>query len=101
MNRPAENVARCTLQGVDKLPAASGGVEALCEEIEAATAQLPGPPSVSIRIASPHLLAATVTVAGRDLPEIKMSRSDKIFDRAGFKRFAEAIAAAAARASQG
>jgi hypothetical protein len=98
MSRAADQPARCTVQSADKLPAESGGVEALCAEIEAATAQLRPLPTVAVRIASAHFLAATVTVAGRELPEIKMSRSDRVVDRSAFKRFAQAIANAAASA---
>ena len=95
MNGPAKGAARCSVEGGEKLPVASGGAEALCAEIETATAQLAAPPTVLVRIVGSHLLAATVSVGGRDLPEIKFARSDKALDRSAFKRFAEAIARAA------
>lgn len=96
VNRPGDNAARCTVQGGELLPPSSGGGEALCAEIEAAIAQSATPATVSVRVVAPHLLAATVTVGGRDLPEIKMSRSDAALDRLAFRRFAKAIVAAAA-----
>ena len=96
MNRPADSSGRCTVQGAELLPPESGGGEALCAEIEAATAKLPGPPAVSVRVVRPHLLAASVTIEGRTLPELKMSRSDRALDRQAFQRFAKAIAKAAA-----
>ena len=95
MNRPANSDSRCTVEGGKLLPQGSGDAEALCAEIESATAQLPVPPTVSVRVLPPQVLAATVTVGDRTLPEIKMARFDRALDRSAFKRFAEAIALAA------
>lgn len=97
VNRPAESGPRCTVEGGELLPPESGGAAALCADIEAATASLPVPTTVSVRVASSSLLAANVTVDGRVLPEIKMARSDSPLDRSAFQRFAKAIASAAAR----
>lgn len=96
VNRPAGSNLSCAVQGGELLPTESGGADALCAEIEAAIAGLPAPPSVTVRVLSPGLLAATVTVGGRTLPEIKMARSDSPLDRTAFRRFAQAIAATAA-----
>ncbi len=98
VNRPAGSEARCTVQGGELLPPESGGAEALCADIEAATASLPVPATVSVRVVSPAMLAADVTVGGRTLPEIKLARSDSLLDRSSFQRFAQAIAAASAAA---
>jgi hypothetical protein len=94
VNRPAASAPRCSVEGAERLPSASGGAEALCAEIEAATAGLPAT-AISVRVVSASALAASVTVDGRTLPEIKMARSDGTLDRRAFKRFAEAIAASA------
>jgi hypothetical protein len=96
MNTAGERSPRCTVQGGELLPLASGGADALCAEIEAATADLSKPITVSVRVLKPQLLAATVTVEGRILPEMKMARADRPLDRSAFERFAKSIAAAAA-----
>lgn len=93
---PAGSAARCSVESGEKLPAQSGGAEALCAEIEGATANLAPLPTVAVRVVRPGVLAATVTRGGRTLPEIKMARFDRELDRAAFKRFAQAIVKAAA-----
>ena len=100
VNLPGEGEARCTVQGGEKLPAGSGGVEALCAEIDAATANLPERPAVTVRVEAAQVLAARVTIDGRTLPEIKMARSDRALDRLAFRRFAQAIAAASTASAE-
>ncbi|MBA3526937.1 MAG: hypothetical protein M3438_06550 [Pseudomonadota bacterium] len=96
VNRPTTAAASCIVQGGELLPPETGGAAALCAEIEAATAGLPTPARVSVRVLSPVMLAADVTVGDRALPQIKMARSDSQLDRAAFRRFAQAIAIASA-----
>lgn len=97
VNRPATSAPRCSVEGGERLPAESGGAKALCDEIEAATAGLPAATAISVRVMSASALAASVTIEGRTMPEIKMARSDGTLDRRAFKRFAGAIAASAAK----
>lgn len=95
VNRPAASAPKCSVEGGERLPPESGGAEALCAEIEAATAGLPAKTSISVKVKSASALAARVTVDGRALPELNMARSDAVLDRGAFERFAQAIAASA------
>lgn len=97
MNRPAVGDVRCTVERGELLPPGSGGAEALCAEIDEATAGLPVRPTVAVRVVSPSLLAAVVTVGGQALPEVKLARADGALDRMAFRRFAQSIATIAAR----
>lgn len=92
----------CRVVGQAKLPAESGGAQALCAEIEtAASAQAPrATADVEVRVLSPSMLAATVTIqGGQKLPEQKYAINDRTLTRSSFERFAKAIAAEIGRAS--
>lgn len=97
MNAPSEaKPVACRVVDGDKLPAASGGADALCAAIEkAAQARF----SVEVRVLSPSALAAAVTMAdGRSLPEQKLVVSDRALTTSSFDRFARSIASEVARA---
>jgi hypothetical protein len=101
MNAPEQALPHCKVIGGDKLPAASGGPEALCKAIEqAAAARAPGVAySAEVRVVAPSVLVATLTTAdGRKLPEQKYAVMDRAITRSSFQRFAEAIAAALGKA---
>src|SRR5688500_18048913 len=74
MNAPsAAGPAACRVVNGDKLPASSGGADALCAAIEKAAQARFG---VEVRVISEHSLAATVTMAdGRSLPEQRLDIS--------------------------
>lgn len=93
----------CRIVGADKLPAESGGAEALCAALEQALSSAsPGAGySVEVRVLSPHSLAATVRTAdGRALPEQKMAVSDRTLTKGSIERFARAVGAALAKAGE-
>lgn len=88
-------------QVIGKLPAASGGADALCREIAAATAEAaPGVRyTIEIRVLPRDRLSATVTTAdGRQLPELGIASMDKPLTASSFKRFAASIATELANA---
>lgn len=100
--QPAAGVTCRVAEGV-KLPAGSGGADALCSAIEAAAAaQAPqASASVEVRVPAPSRLSATVTMAdGRTLPEQKFASSDRDLTQGSFERFADAVAAAIAEAAR-
>jgi len=91
----------CRVINGNKLPAASGGADALCREIAAATASAaPGVRyTVEIRVLPKARLSAKVTTAdGRTLPELGIASMDKPLTASSFKRFAESIASELAKA---
>jgi hypothetical protein len=92
----------CQVIDGNKLPAESGGADALCREIAAATAEAaPGIGyRIEIRVLPRSRLSATVTTAdGRRLPELGMASMDKPLTAGSFKRFAASIAEELARAA--
>ena len=91
----------CQVIGGNKLPAESGGADALCREIAAATAEAaPGVRyTIEIRVLPRDRLSATVTTAdGRQLPELGIASMDKPLTASSFKRFAASIASELAKA---
>ena len=92
----------CRVIDGNKLPAESGGADALCGEIAAAVAEAaPGVRySVEIKVLPRSRLSATVTTAdGRRLPELGMASMDKPLTAGSFKRFAASIAQELAKLS--
>lgn len=91
-----ENVSPgCRVVNGDKLPAESGGADALCRAIaEAAAATAPGVDySITINVLPRSRLSATVTLDdGRRLPEFGMASMDKPLTAGSFRRFAASIA---------
>jgi hypothetical protein len=101
MNSPSVQPIDCRVVDGNKLPAASGGSEALCAAIaKAAAAEAPNRRfSVEVRVLGNSSLAATVTTAdGRKLPEQRFAASDRDLTKSSFERFAKALAGEAARA---
>lgn len=102
MNSPEpQSAPSCRIIDGNKLPAASGGPDALCREIAAATAAAaPGVRyTVEVRVLPRARLSATVTTAdGRTLPELGIASMDKPLTASSFKRFAESIASELAKA---
>lgn len=94
MNRSSAESASCQVVGGEKLPAGSGGAEALCAAIE----QAGGPAfRVKVEVLSPSSLNAVVTLAdGRILPGQRFDVSDRELSKSSFQRFAENLVAVAA-----
>lgn len=91
----------CRVIGGAKLPAATGGPQALCAAVEAAAKKrAPGASfTVELRVLSAYSLAAAIRMAdGRTLPEQKIAVNDRSLNRASIDRFATAIAARIAEA---
>lgn len=89
----------CRVIDGDKLPAGSGGTNALCAAIERAMSEsAPGLVfSAEVRVLSSSMLSAVLTADGRTLPEQKFARTDRELDRSAFERFATALADQAAK----
>ena len=101
MNSPSPPLIDCRVIGGDKLPADSGGADALCAAItRAAAAQVPARKfSVEVRVLGSSSLAATLTTAdGTILPEQRFVISDRSLTRGSLERFAKALVGEVARA---
>jgi hypothetical protein len=92
----------CRVVGGEKLPAASGGAKAICAAIERAiAARAPNVRfSAEVKVLRPSMLATTVVVNGRSLPEQKFAVMDRDLNAGSIKRFANSIAAAVAKAAR-
>ena len=99
VNSPPPHNIQCRVIGGEKLPAASGGSDALCAAISrAAEAGFPGKSfSVEVRVQGSSTLRATLTTSdGTVLPERRYSVSDQSLSKESFDRFAKALIGAAA-----
>jgi hypothetical protein len=94
MNAPDNHSTHCRVVGGEKLPRGSGGTVALCSAIEqAVSGRAPGKAvTVEVRVLPNSMLAATLTVNGRALPEQKFASMDRDLDSHSFERFANALA---------
>jgi len=101
MSSPTIQPIDCRVVGGDKLPAESGGSDALCASIAKAAAEQTssGRFSVEVRVLGSAALAATITTAdGRKLPEQRFAVSDRNLTKSSFDRFARALAEEVAKA---
>lgn len=101
MNLPSSQLIDCRVVGGDKMPAETGGPEALCAAIKrAAAAETPARKfSVEVRVLGSSSLAATLTTAdGTILPEQKFAVSDRSLSKGSLDRFAKALVGEVARA---
>ena len=100
MTSPRHPNVECTVVGGAKLPAASGGSDALCAAIaQAAEAAFPGKPfKVEVQVQGSSTLRATLTAGdGTVLPERRYSVSDQSLSKESFERFARALVGAVPR----
>lgn len=100
MNSPSPQLIDCRVVGGDKLPAETGGAEALCNAIaRAAAADAPNRRfNVEVRVLGSSSLAATLTTAdGTILPEQRFAISDRNLTKGSLERFAKALVGAVAR----
>ena len=104
MNAPQDKAMGCSVVGGEKLPAESGGADALCKAIAAAVAeQAPGLEySVEVHVLPQSRLSASVRLQdGRKLADQKFASMDRPLSSASFQRFAAAIASEVAKAGRG
>ena len=100
---PAERSASCRVIDGGKLPANSGGADALCEAVSAAVdAQAPGQGhNVEIRVLGSSRLAASVmSKDGRTIAEQSFASMDKELTAGSFTRFAAALARELAKSGE-
>lgn len=93
--------ARCSVTGGEKLLVGAGGSEALCKAVRDALAKSAPEANVSVtvRVLTSSMLAATLVVEDRVLPEQKFAVMDRKLDRSSIERFAGSIATKVAKAT--
>lgn len=103
MSPDEPKAATCLVIGGEKLPAESGGADALCRAITAAIAdQAPNVGySVEVQVLAQSRLSASVTTEdGREIAEQKFARMDRPLSASAFERFAQTIASELAKAGK-
>jgi hypothetical protein len=103
MSPPEQSQGRCRVTGAEKLPAEAGGAAAICAAVErAVAAQAPNLRySAEVRVLSRRGLAANLETAGRKLPELQFSVSDRELNPRAIGQFADSVAEALAGARGG
>jgi hypothetical protein len=98
MSESTGKLARCRVIDSGKLPAELGGERELCAAIaQALHSDVANGMAIEVRVLSPYLLSATVTIAdGPTLPAIKVGSSDRPLSRRAVQMLADSIAAQAA-----
>src|SRR5690242_13800749 len=101
MTAPIFENLKCTVVGPDKLLAEAGGADALCAAIHAALAKAApnARVAVEVRVSSPSMLAARLTVEGQQLPEQKFAVMDRNLNPGSIEQFAQSIATKVAKAA--
>jgi hypothetical protein len=92
----------CHVENAHKLPATSGGAEALCIAIERAMrAALPTARySAAVDVLSPSRLSAVLVVNGQRMPEQNFAVMDRELSPGSIQRFAEALATEVAKVAK-
>jgi hypothetical protein len=101
MTSPTAQPIVCRVVDGNKLPASSGGADALCAAIRQAVdaGAMKSRFDVEVRVLGQSSLSATLTTAsGKTLPVQKFAASDRALTRTSFERFAQALVDAAAKA---
>ena len=101
MTAPSSDKARCVVIGGEKLPAETGGADALCDVIRSAVAkEAPNARvTIEVRVLTTASLATKLNVEGKALPEQKFAVMDRQLNRASIERFARSIATKVANAA--
>lgn len=97
-----DRVRHCSVIDGEKLPLDSGGANAICAEVERATAAR-APDAhykVEITVLSPSRLAAMLTVNGRTLPLQNFAVMDRNLNDRSIQHFADSLAAVVAEAAR-
>jgi hypothetical protein len=102
MSTPEQVQRPCRVAGAEKLPPEAGGAGAICAAVERAVAAqaLDVRYSVEVRVLSRTALAAYLETAGRKLPELRFSVSDRELNPQAIGHFADSVADALAGARQ-
>jgi len=89
----------CRVVAGEKLPPGAGGSSVICREVEQAIAALAPNTRYSavVKVLSRSMLAATLMVDGRTLPEQKFAVSDRELNPGSIRRFAQSLAAEVAK----
>lgn len=104
MSADGSKSAACSVVGGEKLPANSGGADAICKAIaDAAAERAPGVAyDVQVTVTGNSRLKASITTAdGQKLPDQNFVRSDRPLTKESFERFANTIAENLAKAGTG
>lgn len=98
----APQAPHCRVLNGEKLPAESGGAEAICAAIdEAISARVPKARyTAEVRVISKSALSARIIADGRALPEQHLSVSDRYLNPLSIKHFAEVLAGEIAKVSK-
>lgn len=106
MNRTPGEGIRCTVAGEEMLAQELGGEKAVCSAIERAAApalQRSGIPAaevaVSVRVATPYAITATVSVRGKTFPEQRIDISDRPLNQRSIDMLGQAVASQLSNAS--
>lgn len=93
---------RCEVTNAARLPAASGGSQALCREIERAVRAAAPTTSYTARVLvlTASRLSAVLIVNDHALPEQNFAVMDRELDPGSIRRFAEVLAGEVAKASK-
>lgn len=94
MNSATSAEVSCNVVDAAKLPAGTGGADALCAAIRNAAADRGvGGFSVEVRVESPYLISAIAKSAdGRTFPAVKTASSDSPLSARAFTMLGEAVA---------
>ena len=101
MSERVSSRVRCSVSGATKLLPEAGGADALCVAIRDALAKSAPEASVSVnvRVLTSSMLAATLVVENRALPEQKFAVMDRNLNPRSIERFAQSIATKVAEAA--
>jgi hypothetical protein len=96
MSAPEQAQGPCRLTAGEKLPPEAGSADAICAAVErAVAARAPNLRySAEIRVLSRSALAANLETAGRKLPEMRFSVSDRELNPRAIGQFADSVAEA-------
>lgn len=90
MSGPGPTDLPCTVAGAERLPADSGGADALCAILQARLAGTGA--SVAVSVDSEFRLSAIATTAdGRRLDEVNVARSDRAVGKRSFETLGDAL----------
>jgi hypothetical protein len=95
MTAPAAPSERCKVTNGGKLPAASGGSDALCDAIQQAAKAQGRHEAFTVRVTvgpRSRLTAHVTLLDGRSLPPLHMASMDRAIGKTTFERFGAAIA---------
>lgn len=98
MSTPPNSQVGCTVEGSEKLPAETGGADAVCSAIQGAISNTLGADAaaqtrVVVRVRSPYSVVAEVTAPnGQRLPELGTTIADRQLNRRAIGSLADEIA---------